>query len=155
MGQTGCGHTSFAFASRTRLYNSREPRIWSTEPARIHRKNGSARMASGEAKRTVTPDMSSGNGARQASPGVLAELRVLADLFSLLIKDVEPCHGLGVGGAIRAAMIVYVEGRGGTKWHVPTVYRSKISSGRTAETVMFGTSTTWLIRRSTATLARQ
>ena len=32
---------------------------------------------------------------------------------------------------------------------------AKMSSGRTADTVMFGTSTTWLMRRSTATLARQ
>jgi hypothetical protein len=34
-----------------------------------------------------------------------------ADLFSLLIKDVEPCRWLGVSGALRSAMIVYL-GRG-------------------------------------------
>ena len=32
---------------------------------------------------------------------------------------------------------------------------AEMSSGRTADTVMFGTSTTWLMRRSTATLARR
>ena len=36
-----------------------------------------------------------------------------ADLFSLLIKDVEPCRWLGVSGALRSAMIVYLGRRMG------------------------------------------
>jgi hypothetical protein len=36
-----------------------------------------------------------------------------ADLFSLLIKDVEPCRWLGVSGANRAAIIVYLGRRMG------------------------------------------
>lgn len=31
-----------------------------------------------------------------------------ADLFSLLIKDVDPCRWLGVSGAIRAAIVIYL-----------------------------------------------
>ena len=34
-----------------------------------------------------------------------------ADLFALLIKDVEPCRWVRVSGALRAAMIVYLGGR--------------------------------------------
>jgi hypothetical protein len=36
-----------------------------------------------------------------------------ADLFSLLIKDTEPCRWLGVSGALRSAMIVYLGRRMG------------------------------------------
>jgi hypothetical protein len=36
-----------------------------------------------------------------------------ADLFSLLIKDVEPCRWLGVSGALRSAIIVYLGRRMG------------------------------------------
>jgi hypothetical protein len=42
---------------------------------------------------------------------VVRSILASADLFSLLIKDVEPCRWLGVSGALRAAMIVYL-GRG-------------------------------------------
>jgi hypothetical protein len=36
-----------------------------------------------------------------------------AVLFSLLIKDVEPCRWLGVSGALRSAIIVYLGRRMG------------------------------------------
>jgi len=44
---------------------------------------------------------------------VVRSILAPADLFSLLIKDVEPCRWLGVSGAIRAAMIVYLGRRMG------------------------------------------
>jgi hypothetical protein len=42
---------------------------------------------------------------------VVRSILAPADLFSLLVKDAEPCPWLGVSGALRAAMIVYL-GRG-------------------------------------------
>jgi hypothetical protein len=44
---------------------------------------------------------------------VVRSILAPADLFSLLIKDVEPCRWLGVSGAIRAATIVYLGRRMG------------------------------------------
>jgi hypothetical protein len=44
---------------------------------------------------------------------VIRSVLAPADFFSLLIKDVEPCRWLGVSGAIRAAMIVYLGRRMG------------------------------------------
>jgi hypothetical protein len=42
---------------------------------------------------------------------VVRSILAPADLFSLLVKDAEPCPWLGVSGALRAAMIVHL-GRG-------------------------------------------
>jgi hypothetical protein len=44
---------------------------------------------------------------------VVRSILAPADLFSLLIQDVEPCRWLGVSGAMRAAMIVYLGRRMG------------------------------------------
>jgi hypothetical protein len=44
---------------------------------------------------------------------VVRSISAPADLFSLLIKDVEPCRWLGVSGALRSAMIVYLGRRMG------------------------------------------
>jgi hypothetical protein len=44
---------------------------------------------------------------------VIRSVLAPADLFSLLIKDVEPCRWLGVSGANRAAIIVYLGRRMG------------------------------------------
>jgi len=44
---------------------------------------------------------------------VVRSILAPADLFSLLVKNVEPCRWLGVSGALRAAMIAYLGRRMG------------------------------------------